>query len=173
MPQYLEIKTKHFEISKEIGSLINIEAITRNQYYFLTLIDIAAVLATHQLAFRDELTHLKTKATGKLILYFYSITSLKKTPVYVQSLIPAYFTKCNVHQPLCQKRTFCYYGLGSNEKSKNFNIRSTFDGTKDLHWNGKHLDCQPFLKGIFKVAESVLVLSSRNRCSLMQSHLMM
>ena len=41
-------------MGKKITSLVNTVAIERNCYYFSTLIDIVAFLATHHLAFRGK-----------------------------------------------------------------------------------------------------------------------
>ena len=47
-------KIKRSEMGKKITSLVNTEAIEKNRYYFSTLMDIVAFLATHQLALRGK-----------------------------------------------------------------------------------------------------------------------
>ena len=53
-------------MGQEIISLVNTEAIERNRYYFSILIDIVALLAAHQLAFREKLTHIKAKTKKEM-----------------------------------------------------------------------------------------------------------
>ena len=48
-------------MSEKIISLVNTEAVERNCFYFSTLIDIAAFLASHQLAFRGKIDALKSE----------------------------------------------------------------------------------------------------------------
>ena len=59
-------KIKRSKMDKEIISLISIEAIQGSRYYFSTLIDIIAFLATHQLAFRGKIDALKSEDEGKM-----------------------------------------------------------------------------------------------------------
>ena len=59
-------KIKRSEMGKEITSLAHTEAVERNSYYFSTLTDVVAFLATHQLAFRGKIDAFESKKEGEM-----------------------------------------------------------------------------------------------------------
>ena len=61
-------KIKRYEMGEEITLLVNTEVTERNRYYFSILIDIVAVLATHQLAFRGKIDAFESEGRNGLFL---------------------------------------------------------------------------------------------------------
>ena len=63
-------------MSEKIISLVNTEAVERNCFYFSTLIDIAAFLAGHQLAFRGKIHGFESKdeERNRLFLSLFNYT---------------------------------------------------------------------------------------------------
>ena len=53
-------------MGKEITSLVNTEVIEINRYYFSTLIDVVAFLATHKLTFREKIDAFESEDEGRI-----------------------------------------------------------------------------------------------------------
>ena len=74
-------------MGKEITSLVNTEVIEINRYYFSTLIDVVAFLATHKLTFREKIDAFESEDERGIDSFsVWLFTLLKTTSVYVLSL---------------------------------------------------------------------------------------
>ena len=126
---------KRPEMGKKITSLVITEAIQRNRYYFSTLIDKIAFLATHQLAFKGKIDTFESKEGRGNGLFFSLFNYTVKKDQHLRVIIKtipqsvSYTSPDMQNQPIAAMSSAVIEGIEQEIGNPWYIIK--VDGTKD------------------------------------------